>query len=179
MTVARHNPVRSRHSWRARQWKAFNTQSPPRQAFVHHGAESDREAKRITNWTSMYAAMREVQNFHMDTRGWSDIAYHYVVFQARGKIAHANICEGRPVNHVPAAQLDHNTGTLAICVFGMIDHDDKLQDDTLHAIAQIIRAHPSVTHVGGHRDVTQTSCPGDMLYHALNDIAHQAHISRV
>jgi hypothetical protein len=178
MTTRHHAPVRSRKSWHARQWKDFTTQSPPTQAFIHHGAETDREAKSVTNWTAMYAAMRETQNFHMDTRGWSDIAYHAVVFQKRGKMQHPNICLGRPSSHVPAAQLNHNTNTFAVCVFGTIDSSDPLQDETIHAIAWFLKQHPSLRSVGGHRDVTQTSCPGDMVYRQIGRIAALAGLKR-
>ena len=171
-------PVRTRQHWHARPWKDYAAQDPPQVAYVHHGAESDHEARSITTWAKMYDAMRGIQNFHMDGRGWADVAYHYVVFQKHGKFNQPNICVGRPVNHVPAAQLNHNTGTLAICVYGTIDEGDPLENSTSHAIAAILRHH-GIDRVGGHRDVTETSCPGDMLYHALDGIARHAGIARV
>lgn len=175
--------VLERHDWHARQPRAVTIQQAPHQAFIHHGAETDREARSVTRLDLAEQAMREIQDFHMDdpAHRWSDIAYHYVVFQDHG--AGTLLAEGRLVRHVPAAQLNHNTGTLAVCVFGTIDADDQLQDHTVYAITQLLAkaaaAKTGVTAlltVGGHRDVTQTSCPGDMLYRALPRIAKGAHL---
>lgn len=177
--------VHERADWRARQPIAVTSQPTPHEAFIHHGAESDKEARAITNQSETLAAMRGIQNFHMDDNKWNDIGYHYVVFQPHGDLRFAHICEGRMVRHLPAAQLGHNTGTVAICIYGTIDGADPLHDNTVYAIAKLLngtRGHKtgitSIETVGGHRDVTQTSCPGDMIYNALSRIARDAGIRR-
>lgn len=178
--------VYERHDWHARDPRPMLPQALPREAFIHHGAESDRDAERIDTLAEVFIAMRGIQNFHMDdpAHRWSDIAYAYVAFQPRGHLERAVLCEGRSVHSVPAAQLGHNTGTLPICVYGTIDKGDPLSDSTIHAIAMLLKGHRSdltgadqIRTVGGHRDVTQTDCPGAMLYAAVPTIAHQAGIS--
>lgn len=184
--ITEHIQVHERGDWHARQPQGVMAQQRnPSQAFIHHGAESDREARSVTTQAQVFAAMREVQAFHMDTRGWSDIAYHYVVFQPHGDLKYAHICEGRLVHNVPAAQLNHNTGTFAVCVFGTIGKNDPLHDSTREALAALLGgAHADKTGaggvrvVGGHRDVVQTDCPGDTLYAAITHIAHDAGIGR-
>jgi len=172
--------VYERHDWHARPWKDFALQGLPREAFIHHGAELN--ASDIDDLNEQAAAMRETQNFHMDTRGWSDIAYHYVVFQPFHAGVHARIFEGRPVHHIPAAQLNHNTGTLAICVYGDFEHHDTLKDNTRWSIECLLARKPQLTGagdvvmLGGHRDVVQTDCPGDTLYAAIPKIARGAHL---
>jgi hypothetical protein len=177
--------VFERHDWHARPWRAFALQDLPREGFIHHGAELN--ASDIDDLNEQAAAMRAIQNQHMDTDqlahgGASDIAYHYVVFQPFHAGVHARIFEGRPVHHVPAAQLNHNTGTLAICVYGDFEHHDTLKDNTRWAIECLLTRKPQKTgagHVvtlGGHRDVVDTACPGDTLYAAIPTIARGAHL---
>jgi hypothetical protein len=178
--------VLERHDWNARKPGTMAAQASPSEAFVHHGAETDAEARGITTREQVKAAMHGIQAFHMGPeRGWSDIGYHYVVFQPHGSLRHAVICEGRPVRCVPAAQLNHNTNTFAVCVFGTIDRNDPLQDSTIKALGALLsgrRADLTGAHniktVGGHRDVTQTDCPGNYLYDKLDTIAHAAKIGR-
>jgi hypothetical protein len=176
--------VYEREDWHARTPKPMDRQDPPREAFIHHGAETDRDAQAVGTIAEVLAAMRGIQNFHMDGRGWSDIGYHYVVFQPHGKLKHAVICEARLVHFVPAAQLGHNTGTFAVCVYGTIDSGDKLEDNTVWALSRLlsgVRAGmtgaASLRTVGGHRDVTQTECPGNLLYSSLPRIAADSHLA--
>lgn len=175
--------VYERDDWGARPWRDFTPQSWPSEVFIHHGAESN--AEQMTSLAKQVQAMRATQNFHMGPqRGWSDIAYHYVVFQPYGNVRHARVFEGRPVRHVPAAQLGHNTGTLAICVYGNFDGDDQVKANTRYAIDVLLTRKPSLTGcgavetLGGHRDVTQTTCPGNALYAQLGTIADGAHLRR-
>jgi hypothetical protein len=179
--------VLERHDWNARKPGGMTAQPhAPTEAFIHHGAEKDADARSITTLDKVKSATRGIQAFHMGPeRGWSDIGYHYVVFQPHGKLEHAVVAEARMVRYVPAAQQGHNTGTLAVCVYGTIDSGDKLQDNTVYAIAQLIGGRRSnltgatnIKTVGGHRDVTDTECPGATLYGALDRIARDAGVRR-
>src|SRR5215207_10115687 len=49
---------------------------PTPRLWIHHSADSARGA----------AGMRSIQNFHMDTRGYADIGYSFVVDNADGTI---------------------------------------------------------------------------------------------
>lgn len=178
--------VYERHDWGARPWRDFTVQALPGEAFIHHGAEHD--AERIDTLAEQAQAMRDTQNFHMGPeRGWSDIAYHYIVFQPMGDVKFARVFEGRPVHHVPAAQLGHNTGTLAICVYGNFEHEDSVKPNTRHAIDVLLTGRPDLTGcgavktLGGHRDAPgqSTECPGDTLYAQLDVIARGAHLERM
>jgi hypothetical protein len=158
--------------------RTMTWQARPAEAFIHHGAEGD--AERVDTLAEQITAMRETRNFHFNVRGWSDIAYHYVIFQSYHKGVHARIFEGRPVRKVPAAQQDHNTGTFAVCIYGNFQHDDDLKPNTRYALEVLLTKRPDITGatalktLGGHRDVVQTSCPGDTVYAALPTIAQAA-----
>jgi hypothetical protein len=164
--------IYDRERWSARAPRPMTRQNLPREAFIHHSDEPD--ADHLVNLAGQAAHMRAIQNFHMGPeRGWSDIGYHYVVFQPYGKLNRARIFEGRKAGFVPAAQLGHNTGTLAICIVGNLDHE-TIKPATREAIEQLLKIFPSVRTLGGHRDVTSTTCPGKHGYAAVPELAHSA-----
>lgn len=163
--------IYSRERWHARDPRPMAPQEDPAEAFIHHS--DDIGASRWDTFPEQCEHMRGLQNFHMDTRGWSDIAYAYIVFQPFGKLARARVFEGRDWHNVPAAQLGHNTGTLPICVVGNFEVDG-VKRNTRFVIEELLRAHPSVRVLGGHRDVVGTTCPGDHLYAQVPAIARAA-----
>ena len=149
----------SRRQWGARKPKDRSYQDPRsvRELFIHYSespsASSIRQQKQI---------MRDLQDFHMDGRGWSDIAYNYLVFNG----SRPRVFYGRGARVIPAAQLNHNTGTVAVCVVmragDKLTWQTKLQLRRLvwHLRAKVIKRNVPVKP---HSAVTQTSCPGDQL----------------
>ena len=149
----------------------------PAEAFLHHTVDS--EAARLDRLAEQAAHMRAIQADHLD-RGWSDIGYHFVVFQPFGSLRYARVFEGRDWHKVPAAQAGHNTGTLAIAVVGDFTVE-TLMRNTRYAVELVLRTHPASTEletVGGHRDVNATACPGDGIYGWLDRIARAADLRR-
>ena len=164
--------IYKRAEWRARPARPMTPQQAPREAFIHY--TDDVQVSRWDTLAKQKDKMRQIQSFHMDGRGWSDIAYHYVVFQPYGSLRRARVFQGRVSGYVPAAQEGHNTGTIAICV--VAGPGVKIKRNTRYAIEQVIRRHPSLRTVGGHRDVVATSCPGDDLYAQIPTIARAARV---
>lgn len=161
----------SRHDWRALTAHPMETQKTSRihEAFLHHS--DDANAARFDTLEEQKAKMRQIQEFHMGGRGWSDIAYHYVIFQP-GKADVARIFAGRRLSAVPAAQEEHNTNTLAICVVGdFTPGHDTLDRNTRYAIEVLLRRYPQLKTLGGHRQVVSTSCPGANIMRYLPRIA--------
>lgn len=142
-------------------------QGLPTEAFIHYADAAD--APKLKSLAAQKAALRGIQRFHQGERGWSDIGYHYVVFQAYGLVPGARAFQARETRYVPAAQAGHNTGTLAICVYA--GPGDDLKRNTRWLIEQIIEKYPSVRTVGGHKDVTSTDCPGPKIYSQISQIA--------
>lgn len=167
----------TRSDWRARPPKGpMASQGNVTEVFVHHTDNPD--ASLIDSLGEQRKAMQTIQGFHMDSRGWSDIAYHAIVFQAQRNIPFARVYLGRPPGTVPAAQQDHNTGTLAIAVYGDFT-TDTLDRNTRYAIEQTIkRLAPKAKMLGGHRDVFPTACPGDGIYRHLDLIAQASGLKR-
>ncbi|KIH98005.1 MarR family transcriptional regulator [Streptomonospora alba] len=102
--------------------------------------------------------VRSIQDFHMDGRGWSDIGYNLLVDDA------GNAYEGRGWEMVGAHAISHNTSGIGVCYIG--------QDSPTSAAKAAIRAlyDEAGARAGrrlepkGHRDVNETSCPGDNLH---------------
>jgi hypothetical protein len=102
---------------------------------------------------------RQIQDFHMDTRGWSDIGYNFLV-DVRGRIY-----EGRGWLVVGAHATGHNTSGIGAC---MIGRNGDATDEAKRAIRWLYdeanRRSGRTLLKRGHRDVTATDCPGDQLY---------------
>ncbi|NKY09929.1 N-acetylmuramoyl-L-alanine amidase [Cellulomonas hominis] len=166
-------------------------------AVVHHTAGS-------STYGSVAEAMAQLRNdaaYHINTRGWCDIGYNFVVDKW------GNIYEGRagsmtaPVIGVHAGGF--NTGTVGVAMLGT--YDSAPSTATRAAVGTIIgwrlgsyRIDPRSTmryttgsgensrfsnetvtlpRVFGHRDVSYTACPGDGGYAALaavRDVAWDA-----
>jgi hypothetical protein len=158
----------SRDDWNARDWRDWSDQGwDAHEVFIHH---TDDEASGIDSFDEQVNRMKAYQNFHMDDRGWDDIGYHAVVFPpfktSAGTEIPARIFQGRPRNHVPAAQAGHNSGTLAIAV--VRGGDRRMFQNQRYAIEvylnHLVDAGSPLRTLGGHRDVTSTSCPGNGIY---------------
>lgn len=157
-----------REDWKARPWRDFTNQGwDASEVFIHHTAD---EASGTDSIEDQKARMRGYQNYHMDVKGWDDIGYHYVVFPPfetnAGTDISARVFSGRPRNHVPAAQEGHNNDTLAIAV--VRGGDRTMYSNQRYAVEALINwikgRGASLRTLGGHRDASSTTCPGNGIY---------------
>ena len=120
------------------------------------------------NWTER--RLRAIQQFHMEGRGWSDIAYSFLA----DPWGHA-IWECRGIDVRPASQgtsVGNNTSHAIQVVTGIGD------PDTPEACLQLVDAfvdamaleYGTQSIIVGHRDWKSTGCPGDFLYSSLSDL---------
>ena len=126
------------------------------------------------------AEIRSIHYYHAITRGWGDIGYNYLVdFMG-------NVYEGRVggENVVAGHAYQYSYGSAGICAMGSY----KVEDATPEALAGLIwitawaargldplgRAdfyeRPNLPTIAGHRDVNESTCPGDALYADLDYI---------
>ncbi len=105
--------------------------------------------------------MRSIQNYHMDSQDWSDIAYnlaccaHGYIFEGRGK--------GKGAGANGTSDANHNYP--AICAL-VGEHDDQpveLDNAIADAVA-MLRSWGVGSAIKGHRDFVSTACPGDEIY---------------
>ena len=119
--------------------------------FLHHAAATYKDGP---------SAMRAIQKFHQDSRGWADYAYNFGVWDD------GNIYEGRGFGAQGGHTKGWNTRSVAVCYMG--DGSKPVPKPALKAIAEVARM--ADEYFGrnlirqGHKDVGATACPGDWLY---------------
>ena len=156
----------TRSAWGARTPKGTPTRVPiaSRTATCTH--HDGKFPIHITTLEQACALMRKDQGFHMDTNGWNDIGYNFLVISAPGCGIDGQIMEGRGRDVVGAHCADWNSPWVGIqvAVGGGQRPSDKalasvrrLHDDTARAAG-----HPLAKK--GHRDGFPTICPDTFLY---------------
>jgi hypothetical protein len=135
--------------------------TPTPELWIHHSAGALDAGGNGVWWDDV----RGIQDFHMDGRGWSDIAYSFLVGGGR-------IFEGRGAGVAGGHTKGHNTISHAICLIGNYD-EWQPQPGDLEAIAQLVRHGREQRWwgaiTGGHRDASgaSTACPGRHLEAAI------------
>jgi len=108
--------------------------------------------------------VRGTQNYHMDSRGWSDIGYNFLIGED------GRIYEGRGFYRQGAHCSNWNSQTLGFSIMG--DFSYKLPNQVAIDAAQQLIEHferkgfvnRNCYEFSGHRDHGSTVCPGDPLY---------------
>ena len=128
---------------------------------VHHSAFPD-------------AGPREVQDLHMDVRGFADVAYHFMIDRD------GTIYEGRPINVRGAHVQGYNTGSVGIVLLGNFNDEYPSPEQLVHLrlLVDYLRYRYDIHYLAGHRDYPGqspdgTECPGDHLYPMLSDLARE------
>ena len=101
-------------------------------------------------------------------KNWIDIPYHFMI-DMDGKIY-----ETRPINYPGATNTEYDpTGHALICVMGNYENQ-IISEDQLAAVvnlsaflAKLYNFTPD--NIKGHKDYTETLCPGKDLYRYLED----------
>lgn len=123
----------------------------------HYAGPSPWGAGGIGDHNRCATIWRGYQAFHMNTRGWSDIAY------TSGVCPHGDVFEGRgPGVRTAANGTDRgNQMSYATCYIG--GAGDPLTDEAKFAyLVEALRLGEPLDR--GHRDWKATACPGDPLY---------------
>ncbi|MFK7988519.1 MAG: N-acetylmuramoyl-L-alanine amidase, partial [Sandaracinaceae bacterium] len=129
--------------------------------------------------------MRGIQRFHMDSRGWCDVGYHFLVGQD------GRVYEGRPLNLLGAHVGRNNTGNIGISFIGCFHSSgcgslsgSRIPNDaSLNAASALIGRLSRIygisidpSRVKGHTQHSgqSTSCPGANLLSRLDSIRSRA-----
>lgn len=142
----------SRAEWGARPPRSRSTNITPTSCTAHYGGDSP-WGGTIGSHQRCPVIVRSWQNFHMDGRGWSDLAYnavacpHGYVFEGRG----------RGVRSAANGTNQGNQSSYAICY--LAGDGDPLTDDGKRAYLDAARwLGQPLTKV--HSDWFATACPG-------------------
>ena len=178
-------PLITRAGWGADESLRFSTggeerfpveYQPVEHVIIHHADTA--------NFNDPVLEMRSIYYFHAITRGWGDIAYNYLVdFMG-------NVYEGRVGGEgaVGCHAEGYNAGSCGICLMGRF-FDDPATPEMHNAIVWVSSwaarnldpsgAAPfyditSLPTICGHRDVNNTTCPGDEFYVQLDTVRAEA-----
>ena len=162
----------TRQEWGARLPKRTTPINQYEYLTIHHAA-----GWPASNLQEGKTAVKEIQDFHMDGRGWDDIAYHFLVDDA------GNIYQGRSETLRGAHTLNWNNYNIGLCVLGCFDppyeasagipcHQHLTQEaknSIVHLFSWLIDAYgyPNADLLKGHRDYydfAHTSCPGQNIH---------------
>ncbi|MEU6643243.1 N-acetylmuramoyl-L-alanine amidase [Saccharomonospora sp. NPDC046836] len=169
--------------YRTSDWGARAPRAPievlnrkPTYIVVHHTVEPGNS----TNYSRQRALQisRDIQNFHMDTRGWIDSGQQFTI--SRG----GYITEGRHRSyealrsgnrHVMGANVgNHNSEVIGIENEGLytsVDVPEAQWESLVRMVAYIASQYGIAPEfIRGHRDFMTTQCPGDMLYARLPEL---------
>lgn len=125
--------------------------------------------KRLTDVEQVEAALRSWQQYHMDTRGWSDIAYQVAIDQA------GNTYRLRGLRYRSAANGDENLnqrfGALLLVVAEGEKPSEKLVTTTRRIIGKHRALFPLSRRIVGHGQIRPepTACPGPAIQRLIND----------
>lgn len=139
----------SRKEWGARAPKSrIATTWGRRTEFVVHHSEGPPKA-----------SIRSVQDFHMDVRRWSDIAYNFLVRDD------GTIYEGRGWLTVGAHATGHNTSGIGVCYIGYDapTPEAKASIRALYDYACAKAGHQLLKKGHGQLSQNSTDCPGSKL----------------
>ncbi len=173
-------PVWDRASWYADPPRCTPGYCPTTHVAVHHSASASDFTS--TSWSQCAANVKAMQSYHMYSRGWCDVGYHYLV------CPHGDIFEGRAGgDDVVGAHDGYNCGSMGVCLLGYFHPPpDQVPTPTMWAALAELTAWKCdqqgidplgsswyagyggvVPDIYGHRDVSATACPGDNAYAGL------------
>ena len=163
----------SRAEWGARNPKYDYSNHPYfNKMTLHHSA-----GWAATTLEEGKAAVKSIQEFHQDGRGWSDIGYHFLVDMG------GNIYQGRPETVLGAHVGGANTGNIGVCIIGCYHPPESsipcYDEMTYNSEQSLIQLYAWISDtygvepklLKGHRDYFgTTSCPGNNVWSKLPEL---------
>lgn len=147
----------------------------PAYIVVHHTAGGN---SNDFSQAHAFQISRDIQNFHMDGRGWIDTGQQLTNsrggFVTEGRHRSVEILD-QGTRHVQGANVaDHNSEIIGIENEGLytsVNVTQQLWDSLVNLIAYIAQRYGiSPSMIRGHRDFNATECPGTVLYGRLPEL---------
>ncbi|NXD17864.1 PGRP2 amidase, partial [Nothocercus nigrocapillus] len=152
--------------WGARPYRGTPSalRPPLASVYIHHTHQPGAPCR---SFAACAGAMRAMQRFHQDTRGWDDIGYSFVVG------SDGYLYEGRGWRWVGAHTRGYNSRGYGVGYVG--DYTAGPPDAEALALVRdaflpcAVRAGHLQPHYSlqGHRQVGSTQCPGDSLFREI------------
>ena len=166
--VAPSSMVTSRSEWGATDpHRVCNSVVAPWRMSIHHTASPSSDGG------DPHARMRGMQSYHMNSNGWCDIGYHFVVAQS-GEIMQGRSHSDRPGAHVGG----ENSGNVGISMIGNYSSTSPpaVQVENMAEIVGWVHEEHDIAlnrdAVRGHREWPgqTTNCPGDVGLSMIDEI---------
>ncbi|CAF0811694.1 unnamed protein product [Rotaria sp. Silwood1] len=152
----------TRSQWGARPAKSRTPMTTPVQYVVIHHTTGG----TCTTKSDCISKMKGFQNYHMDSNGWDDIGYSFLVGED------GNIYEGRGWTYAGAHTYGYNSKSIGISVIG--DYSSRKPNaGAINAVKALIKCGVSRGYIRsnyllrGHRDLDSTACPGNSFYNEI------------
>ncbi len=158
--------VITRSAWGARDpSRVCGSPHTPRYVTVHHTVTPTHDS------ISGAARVRGIQAYHIDSNGWCDIGYHFLV-DSDGNVYQGRSSEQRTGAHAGGANTD-NVGVSFLGTFTSDVPSDAMFSGGAQILAWLADAYAIAldrSRVKGHREWGSTACPGDALYARLQHL---------
>jgi hypothetical protein len=171
--------VYTRSDWGARSPKRVTKRDLAGPSILHWLGSGSKWNRVLDDAREQWMAgrLRSIQNYHMDGKGWSDIAYSFAVDPWGLGVWELR---GLDVNSGANGTTTWNNKSHAILVMNGLG-DPNVTNEALTVIDELIdhiaEAGSAERTIKAHREVRQTNCPGDYLTGLLalfNDNAFEA-----
>jgi hypothetical protein len=160
--------IHGKSDWGGRAAKCSSPTTTER-ATIHHTVTPTNDS------LSPQARLRQIQSYHMDTQGWCDIGYNYLVSRD------GRVWRGRGAGTLGAHVDSNNSGNVGISFMGTYTSTSATATQLCNAaklLAELHRDHPALKltrdDVKGHKQYGGTACPGNDLYNQIDDILRKA-----
>lgn len=160
-------------------WGARSPSSPltvlgtnPNKIVIHH---TDTANSTDYSQAHAFSLARAIQNYHMDSNGWSDTGQHFTVSRGgyvmegrHNSLSRLQAGSGMVVGAHCPGQNDQGIGIENEGTYTSATPPAALYDRLVQLCAYICdRYGIAATQIFGHRDFVATDCPGDVLYARL------------
>lgn len=124
-----------------------NVVNKPEILVIHHTATA----------TGTFEAIKK---YHMETKGWNDIGYHYYI--TKDGVAH----KGRAEETIGSHTVGWNAKSLGICLEGNFDTEvpKEIQLNALRKLIKEIYSRRGRLPIHYHNEYADKSCPGKFFY---------------
>jgi len=153
-------------------WKPLKRAMPEHEISkitIHHGGVDYPKGKDPAEH------IRQLQDWSRSAKGWIDIPYHFMIDTA------GIIYEARPINYPGDTNTDYDPrGHALICLMGNYENA-TVNKDQLQSIIELTaylvqRFNVPLYNIKGHKDYTETLCPGKNLYQYIENGTIQARV---
>lgn len=123
----------------------------------------------LRNTARVMSALRAWQTYHMDVKGWSDIAYQVAIDQA------GNTYRLRGLRYRSAANGDEDTNERFGALLLVVAQGEKPTQELIEATRRVIARHRALfqhsKRIVGHGEIRPgpTACPGPQIQKLIDD----------